>query len=168
MTHETATPTFCIHVQHSWIYSVTQTACGTLSFDDCIISWHYLIQSRYMHNEAWTKKLPNLLSFLIGVCIHDSGLSFSLLHVFLVAFLHLVSSLGALLTFSCILNYSTHQSFLMSPPLVNPLFSTLLSSFLISAFIAPFALFFCFCIFSTSPPQFYPLVLSSISWQWKC
>lgn len=131
MTHEKATPTFCIHVQHSWIYSVTQAACGTLSSDDCIISWHNLIQSRYMHSEAWTKQHPNLLSVFIGVCMHDSGLSFSLLHVsLLLSFIRFPSWCIA-----CVFLYSQWlhpSSFLMSPPLFNPLFSTLLSPFLIS------------------------------------
>ncbi len=86
MTHEKVTPTFCIHVQHSWIYSVTRAACGTLGFDDCIISWHYLIQSRYMHNEAWTKQHPNLLSVFTGVCMKDSGCYFSVLCVFFAVF----------------------------------------------------------------------------------
>ncbi len=118
MTHEKATPTFCIHVQHSWAYSVTRAACGTLGFDDCIISWHYLIQSRYMHNEAWTKQQPNLLLVFTAVCVMDSGIYFSVLHVFFAVFLY---------SASCIARIS-----LSSPSLVNPLFSTHLSPFFIS------------------------------------
>lgn len=161
MTHEKATPTFCIHVQHSWIYSVTRAACGTLGFDDCIISWHYLIQSHYMHNDAWTKQHPNLLSVITGVCMKDSGFYFSVLHVFFAVFLYSASCIAGISLYSQCLHPS-------SPSLVNPLFSTHLSPFLISLsrlLVCPlsFSIFF-----STSPPQFYPLVLSSSSCQWKC
>lgn len=167
MTHESATPTFCIHVQHSWIYSVTQAACGTLSFDDCIISWHYLIQSLYMHNEAWTKKLPNLLSFFIGVCAWFWAffLSPSCFLCCFLPFSFFSRCIARIFMYSQLL---THHPFSCPLLSLNPLFSTLLSPFLISlsCFYDVSTVFV--HLFSTSPPQFYPLVLSSISCQWKC
>lgn len=131
-TWKRAMPTFCIYVQHSWIYSVTRAACGTLGFDDCIISWHYLIQSRYMHNEAWTKQHPNLLSVFIGGCKH--GLS---------CFLYCFPPFSI----ACVSLYFLWlhpSSFLKCSPLVNPLFSTHPSEFFIppSLFlVCPLSLF---------------------------
>lgn len=159
MTHEKATPTFCIHVHHSWAYSVTRAACGTLGFDDCIISWHNLIQSCYMHNEAWTKQQPNLLLVFTAVCMMDSGIYFSVLRVFFAVFLYSASWIARISLYSQCLHPS-------SPSLVNPLFSTHLSPFLISLsrlLVCPLSFSIIF-----PPPQFYPLVLSSSSCQWKC